>query len=519
MAFENSIGSAMALGTLAHPDTTKVFTNAVMNKQRLDLADEARKAKEAAAAKKLEEDMAGKIKTPSGAYLPYYDKKVNDITNKYTPQIFALYKNGNPLEAKRLEGEQMRLLSGITEQNKEAEKFLESEKSGILVPQETKQLLYNTSSDADAKYQENVKNNPILANFAEYSPTGNLNFKYHKDLKLEDIHQNEINKNKDRAMVLYDKKNNPIRGVKAINGGEQNQLTAEIPEDIMHGISTNLSDDPEYALNLKYKKPELYKEGYQKANPDVDEKLKDKMALDYAVRKQLDPKNSFTHYAPIHYNSGSGKEAPKQVDFQTTNIPRSSSGDYGNIMDSSDGDIIRTAITTPNQGESKPLELPANGFFFIGKDGSKQYVKSTTVKGIPTAVMSSKNSNGGKQGVIEITDVNISPSEYLRKSYEKKLGKNKDDVKIYDDGTKTYAYTGDIKDPNILETYPDNKDIKLKGYIPLTKDNSNKIHSEYSMYGKTDFNGTISKAHGVVIGSGGQTTPHKKSNKKEIKGF
>ena len=86
MAFENSIGQGLALGTLAHPDNSKPITAAIMNKQKLDLMGASRKAKEDALAKRLQEEMDKRVTiSPTGVapiYQPIQAKIISDWATK-----------------------------------------------------------------------------------------------------------------------------------------------------------------------------------------------------------------------------------------------------------------------------------------------------------------------------------------------------------------------------------------------------------------------------------------------------
>lgn len=157
MAFENSIGSAMALGTLAHPDNTKVFTNAVMNKQKLDLLDEARKAKEAAAAKKLHDEMLSKVTIGQEALLPIYQKDAAEITARGMADGYAAARRGDWASLNQAKMDAEAKLKGLKQVSDEQAKILNDNTSYASTNPEVRSAFYNVNG-RDSIAQLNKKN-------------------------------------------------------------------------------------------------------------------------------------------------------------------------------------------------------------------------------------------------------------------------------------------------------------------------------------------------------------------------
>ena len=502
-----SLGSAIALGQTGRITPDKIapsFIHGADQAMRMDFAKARAEEKAKLERQKQIDALAGKLEL-HGGYNSHYVDEATKAGAKAAYDYGNALKSGDvsgAMQIKRLYDEES---ANRLAQNNELNNFLKTD-DGHIIPDEMRKALSLPKAQGLPIMKQLIEQHPVWKEFADVNPDGSYKFAHKKEIDLEG--------ESEAKMASYRPLMNENVGDAVPYGKGSNRYRQQVrlPDEEIAKIATDVAADKSRAAQEIYKDEKGYKKKLEEArahlgmngvlSPEVmaDKEAEAKrLAVVALVSDRLNGKNKYFIDIQRDRPIGAGKTPPKQVDFQTTDIPRANAGDYNNIMDSSNGDIKVTRLTTPKEGESKQLELPANGFFFIGKDGTKNYVKMNTVKGIPTSVMSSSNSSGGKQGVIEVTDVTLPPAEYLRKSYEKRS-----DVKIFDDGTKVYAYTGDIKAPEIIETYPSNQPIKIKGYIPLTKDNANKIHSEYSMYGKTDFNGTISKTHGVQIGSGGQ---------------
>ena len=153
MAYENSIGQGLALGTLAHPDNSHPFTNAVIHNQKLDLMEASRKAKEDAAAKKLSQEMGSKIKLDTDAVLPIFQPL---YTNTVAEGLSGMRSSTNDADISTHRILTQQKLEVIKAQHDAAMRVINDKDANI--PQDLKEAFF--SPNGTEKIQQLLKEKP-----------------------------------------------------------------------------------------------------------------------------------------------------------------------------------------------------------------------------------------------------------------------------------------------------------------------------------------------------------------------
>lgn len=470
MADYASIGQAMALGTLAKPDTSKVLTNALMNKQRLDLVAAAHDAKEQAAAKKLQQDMAGMITTTYGKYLPYYDEKARKVYAEGMTKMKQAYDRGDKSALMTARDWTQASLNAIQNESDQAEKWLGNEHQGFLKPEEFKTLLNDRSPDAEAKLQKALEQNQVLRSFGEISPSGQLVLHDIPDINLSKEYETTMQKAQPNMVVLYGKDRRPVRGSQRIDANTQ-QFTKELTSDQINTMAAGITANPAYAINVGYKQPDAYKRGLQEAEAKSkeaggtwDQAMKQQYALAHATREGLSQYNSMPYYSSIS-TSGSTKEPPKKVEFTPRQL--GAEDQAANILL---GNGIKTSveIATPNKAENVNMNLSPNSAVVI-QDGVKRVVdlRGKPLVGKVVRTISGEMVNGVRQVYAEVQGKALTNMEL--------------DRFLFNDQGKLQKTA---EQP--VWTY----------YVPL-RSIAKDMHNEFKTYGNTNTIDELNRLHGI----------------------
>lgn len=200
------------------------------------------------------------------------------------------------------------------------------------------------------------------------------------------------------------------------------------------------------------------------------EEVKERLAKGYTAL-QIDAKtNQGKKLRDIGFapqSSGSAESKKPQVDFTPQDL-----GDQdvaANII-VGPGQKRAVQISTPNEGDNKPLQLNSDTGFII-KDGKKQLVKLTgkPIVGKVVRTISGEDVDGKKVVFAEVDAQALTNKELNPEQYKYSFGTAKDDR---------------------------NDKPVTKYYIPLRTIAKN-LHSEFKKYNKTNTIGKLNELHGI----------------------
>ena len=181
-------GQALALGNIARPDTTKVFTAAANRKQQLDLAKKSEEAKRKAEEAKMRKEVEGLIQYGEGGFDPLFQERANKIISQgYVDQM--KYAKSDDRIGIRARGEAMkRDLQDLKQENIRFRSTLDDMERSGLSNKEISQMLNMRGTDAVNYYNKLVKEKPQVQTFLNLEdPTqGKFTANYIKNVGLED---------------------------------------------------------------------------------------------------------------------------------------------------------------------------------------------------------------------------------------------------------------------------------------------------------------------------------------------
>jgi hypothetical protein len=250
-----TVGEAIALGNLAKPDTTKVFTQGVMRKQQLDLAKAERKAKEDKERKELEKTFAGMMDMGKGGFLPLYQEQARDLTATSNAEMMMAIKRGDPIMASSIKQRSQTRLEDLMAENNAFKTWMETSKSGGLVPKELVEITSLPMSQAKKRFTEVIAKNPEYKELLDFDQANNrFVFNPVKDVPVE----KEI-----EAVVQSLKSSAKPVGKEKLMDGTYN-FTFKADETALSQAALDLAANPDIAANIRIKKKQEYLDAYNR---------------------------------------------------------------------------------------------------------------------------------------------------------------------------------------------------------------------------------------------------------------
>lgn len=269
-------GQALALGNLAKPDTTKVFTQAAMNKQRMNLAEKAAKAKQAEEERKIRKDMESKIKLDTKGFDPLFQEDARMLATDYFVKAKQAADAGDGLALNAYTAQANSALANLQKENEQFRNTLtDMERNGISNTEISK-LLNLPKKEAVAYYEQLRQNKPEVEAIVGFDPnTGRFGANYIKNLEFDKEINSILPRLKEGSIPVIDKKTGKQEFVQS---GNQKIYKWQVSPEAASETANLLVSDRDGVYNAMIKYPKEYQANYAAIQQDLE-----------AQGKQLDP--------------------------------------------------------------------------------------------------------------------------------------------------------------------------------------------------------------------------------------
>jgi len=252
---ETTTGQAIALGNIARPDTTKVFTQAVMRKQEMDLRKKKLEQDEAAKQKQLQAEFAKMLDFGRGGFLPMYQEQATEITSAANAEIFRKQKEGNIIEASAISEQAKRSLEDLEKENEQFKAWLSTSRQNGLIPQEVFRIANMPFSKAQQEFQKLVVNKPEVKevfdiNIQNKKPVYYSAKEVDYNSKLNSTTSNLL---ANSSRIKYDKRGNSII-----------ELDYNVDDNIIANRAKELAADNDLRINIILTRPQDYRAQFDK---------------------------------------------------------------------------------------------------------------------------------------------------------------------------------------------------------------------------------------------------------------
>lgn len=247
-------GQALALGTLAQPSRNQPFTTAVMNKQRMDLANQAQEAKRRAEEKKLQQQIADSMEFKMGGTLPIYQDDVRYISS--TGKAKAMMET-DPIKRGAIISQTQLELDNIKALNDQLAASISAGKQNAIMPKEVLEIVYSPKKEANEKYNTWIKDHPERTALLSKGPTGSWFFNNVSAMPMNDILGQAATRLKQTAIT------DPTR-TRSIGGG-QNEFVLTAEPTALAQEAQAIASSKDWAANVILNDPKGYETYFNKA--------------------------------------------------------------------------------------------------------------------------------------------------------------------------------------------------------------------------------------------------------------
>lgn len=260
-------GQALALGNLAKPDTTKVFTQAAMNKQRMNLAEKAAKAKQAEEERKIRKDMESKIKLDTKGFDPLFQEDARMLATDYFVKAKQAADAGDGLALNAYTAQANSALANLQKENEQFRNTLtDMERSGISNAEISK-LLNLPKREAVAYYEQLRQNKPEVEAIVGFDPnTGKFGANYIKNLEFDKEINNVLPRLKEASVPMLNKSGKQEYTQVGNKKFYKWQVTPEAAEQ----EANLLISDRDGVYNAMVKYPKQYQDNYAKIQQQLE---------------------------------------------------------------------------------------------------------------------------------------------------------------------------------------------------------------------------------------------------------
>lgn len=157
---DTTVGQAIALGNLARPDTTKVFTNAVMRGQEMNLRRRKMEQEEAAKQKQLQSEFAKMLDFGKGGFLPIYQEQATNLTSSALAEMYKKQQAGDVIGASAIRQDAKRRLEDLYAENEQFKAWQGTARQGGLITPDVLEITNMPFSQAKQKYDKLVAEKP-----------------------------------------------------------------------------------------------------------------------------------------------------------------------------------------------------------------------------------------------------------------------------------------------------------------------------------------------------------------------
>jgi len=269
-------GQALALGNLAKPDTTKVFTQAAMNKQRMNLAEKAAKAKQAEEERKIRKDMESKIGLDTKGFDPLFQDDAKNLVTDYFVKAKQAIDKGDVVLFNSYDTQAKAALANLHKENEQFRNTLtDMERNGISNTEISK-LLNLPKKEAVAYYEQLRQNKPEVEAIVGFDPnTGRFGANYIKNLEFDKEINSILPRLKEGSIPVIDEKTGKQEFVQS---GNQKIYKWQVSPEAASETANLLVSDRDGVYNAMIKYPKEYQANYAAIQQDLE-----------AQGKQLDP--------------------------------------------------------------------------------------------------------------------------------------------------------------------------------------------------------------------------------------
>jgi hypothetical protein len=260
---DTTVGQAIALGNLARPDTTKVFTNAVMRGQEMNLRRRKMEQDEAAKKQQLQAQMSKMIDT-SGKFIPMYQKEAKDVLTKYNTDIMMAVQNNDVLTANRLAAERDFNLDNLSKESDIMATNIENLRKKGLIPPDLFGSLNKPKDQAIPEIKKMYEKHP------EY-----------KMLVSIDEPNNRVVVNDYQGADYNKEKSNIVRNLRASAqartpksmGNDFWQIEYEVPDELVRDEAITNSNRRDVIQAVRFEQPQKYLASFNKIKEIKEKQL------------------------------------------------------------------------------------------------------------------------------------------------------------------------------------------------------------------------------------------------------
>lgn len=312
---DTTVGQAIALGNLARPDTTKVFTNAVMRGQEMDLRKQKMKQEEANAQKQLQSEFAKMLDLGKGGFLPIYQEQASELTAGALSEMFKKQKEGDLIGAASIRQDAQRRLEDLKAENDQFKAWQGTARQGGLITQDVLRITGMPFSQATQEYNKLVATNPEVKEILMFDeqnrrfvprPVKEVNYNPILNSTVSNVLQNA-------STPVYSKKGDLIR------------YDYNVSDDVIASRANELAADEDLRVNIILRRPQDVKQEFDNIvkmqNVDVNVPEQRELAKAQSVKNVIQ-KDLKTNIDKVRYAN-----APKPAGGGGTIITRPSQGE------------------------------------------------------------------------------------------------------------------------------------------------------------------------------------------------
>lgn len=320
---EPILGQALALQSEFRPDTTPLLTRAADKLGDINLKKTIAKQKAEEAKQKRLQEISSSVKLASPKVNTHFIPEAQQLYVQGIDEIMKAAQEGDIRKKLELEGKYQMMFNNIAMQSEAADKFLESEKQGFIVPQEVKVAFAMPKQQGQQYLKDLFNKKPELRGLVDINEYGDYTFNNIKNLNVEDDLVETISKN-ERLLAPT--------GKKVVNYRTKDEEEIyRIPDDKIQEFSIIKSQDPELRANILLKdreKLEEYTQKAQAAKPSMTAEEAAEVGLQNYLFDKLQKVNEKRIKSNIPQKGGGFNFAfggGKELDFDNNDIPRGGS--------------------------------------------------------------------------------------------------------------------------------------------------------------------------------------------------
>lgn len=415
-------GQAIALGSLATPDRSKPFTNAVIRKQNIDLAREQRKAAAEQKAAEQKKQLASLFKYGDTSDIhPFYAEQAKEVAvNGMNDQVNAYNTNdsvGLTVASQKTKNE----IDRIREQSDILKNALKLKSQGYNVPDEITDAFSNQYSKGHPKLQKILEEHPEYKTVVSYDPESK-SYNLHPPKRIDVAEDAQKTMNHSVKQMVFDQTG------KVLDDNSVEQFYSLHPEELNKIALNRVKGNDVLVANIGLNNPKELKDQLdivRQKNPDYD------------PHQQLlqASANVYASYASP-YNVNVVRETKASVPFDVRNafknevayspkVVPANTNVVTNALFGPDQDAIVVNESTPGEGENKPSRYSAqSGYIFDGDTKVPVKLSGHDIDGAVIRTYSAPNDKGGKDVYAEIKGQSLTNKQlYPNKEWTDNNGK------------------------------------------------------------------------------------------------